>query len=450
MSDAKVTQKIVFTGTLQLDSPLVIGSGTETETRTNEADIHVLKDKQERPFIPGTSLAGVLRDWFEHLDPVATKTLFGFVTKNENTMNDVQSAVSISDVVLANSEIIVRDGVSIDVYSGTGIKGAKYDFEAVERGAKGKFLMIVTVREYQERLIPDLDTLIRKLADRICSGFSAGALTTKGMGLVSVPDVTVNYYDFRNKNSVANWLLKKASNKQYQGKVCAAGSEDTFIADGEFALKTSLLVRNQNADESDGDTSINAVPMKSKEAYLIPGTSLKGVLRHHALKILSEIGKPDSLMDELMGFSTKKASKKSRFSVNEVYFKEGVKEASQTRNRIDRFTGGTIESALFTNRALWQGKNGVPVLKIHFEVADCHDWEAGLALFLLKDLWTGKIAIGGEKSIGRGLLTGCSAVVMFKGKRYVINENGKVSEGDREELERLAAALVNKKEAAEA
>ena len=68
MADAKILQKIVFTGTLQLDSPLMIGSGTETEKRKNEADIHVLKDKLERPFIPGTSLAGVLRSWLAEED----------------------------------------------------------------------------------------------------------------------------------------------------------------------------------------------------------------------------------------------------------------------------------------------------------------------------------------------------------------------------------------------
>ena len=49
MSDAKVMQKIVLTGTLQLNSPLIIGSGTETEARTDEADLHILKNKQEKP-----------------------------------------------------------------------------------------------------------------------------------------------------------------------------------------------------------------------------------------------------------------------------------------------------------------------------------------------------------------------------------------------------------------
>ena len=449
MSDATITQKILFRGTLQLDSPLVIGSGTETEKRRNEADIQILKDKQERPFIPGTSLAGVLRDWLAAQNPEYADLLFGFVARTVSALDEVQSALAISDVILEDTEVTVRDGVSIDTYTGTGIKGHKFDYEALERGAKGKFSMVLTIREYQEKMIPELDRVICLLADRLYSGLRIGALTTKGFGQVSVPDVTVSYYDFRVKKSVMNWLLKQPSPKQYKGTKLVEDTAASFVLDGEFSLRTSLLIRNQNVEEKVGDSRLNAAPMKSRDAYLLPGTSLKGVLRHHAEKILDILGKPVESLDDLMGFSKDTKSRKSRFIVNEVYFKNGVEEKPQTRNRIDRFTGGTIESALFTNKALWQKKPGVPVLKIHFEIMDCKEWEAGLALFLLKDLWDGKVAAGGEKSIGRGALQGCSATIAYHGQHFVIGADGNVKEGNREELEKLAAALTGKKEAAE-
>ena len=451
MSDAKVMQKIVLTGTLQLNSPLIIGSGTETESRTNEADLHILKNKQEKPFIPGTSLAGVLRDWLAGNNPAATDKLFGFVTQNDAGMNDIQSAVAVSDVVLDNAMIVVRDGVSIDGYTGTGIKGAKYDYEAVERGATGNFSMVVTIRAYQEKNIPELNTLIEQMADRLYTGIRVGALTAKGFGLVTVPDIVVDYYNFRDKNSVTSWLLKQSSKKQYFGKLAEEETGNAFVVDGDFELLTSLLLRDQNVNEKSGDTKLNAVPMKSKEDYLIPGTSLKGVLRHQAEKILSVLGKPESLLYNLMGYSVEDESRKSRFIVNEAYFKNGVIEKDQTRNRIDRFTGGTIESALFTNRALYQEKPSVPVVHLHFEIKDCADWEAGLALFMLKDLWTGNIALGGEKSIGRGLLKGVSASISYKGERYTVTGNGSVTPEQRNKLEGYAEALKRKeKEAAEA
>ena len=61
---ASVTGKIIITGMLMLDSPLLIGQGGHT-AEASQADIQVLRDGEGRPFIPGTSLAGVLRDFCE-------------------------------------------------------------------------------------------------------------------------------------------------------------------------------------------------------------------------------------------------------------------------------------------------------------------------------------------------------------------------------------------------
>ena len=457
MTDAKITQKIVLKGSLQLDSPLLIGSGTETENRKNEADIHILRDKKERPFVPGTSLAGVLRNWLAEQNADAADKLFGFIIKgkNKNNEQDTQSAIAISDVVFKNedTEVVVRNGVSIDSYTGTGIKGAKYDYEVLERGAKGDFKMVITIREYQEKQLPNLHALVQLLADKLCSGIRVGALTSKGFGNVSVPDMTVDCYDFRKKENVKRWLLKQDAVTRYAGKKLVEDTVNTLLIDGEFSLQTSLLIRNQDVDERVNDTvQLAAVPLQSKAEYLIPGTSLKGVLRHQAEKILTALQKPESWLDDLMGYSKDSENqKKSRFITNEVYFKKGVKESIQTRNRIDRFTGSTIENALFANKALWQEQQGLPVLHVHFEIQECKNWEAGLALFLLKDLWNGKIALGGDKSVGRGLLQGHSATVMFKGKKYRIGENGQTDSETRETFERFAAALIHKeKEGAEA
>ena len=128
--------------------------------------------------------------------------------------------------------------------------------------------------------------------------------------------------------------------------------------------------------------------------------------------------------------------------MDEVYFREGVVPALQSRNRIDRFTGGTMDSALFTEEPVWQKEAGKPVLHIHYEIVRPSKEEAGLALFLLKDLWTGHLVVGGEKSIGRGLLSGVSAVISYEGKRYCIEGKGKVTEGNAEELEACAKALA--------
>ena len=48
------------------------------------------------------------------------------------------------------------------------------------------------------------------------------------------------------------------------------------------------------------------------------------------------------------------------------------------------------------------------------EIKDFKDWEAGLMLLVLKDLWNGDLAIGGEKNAGRGVLQGLSATIFLR------------------------------------
>ena len=64
-----------------------------------------------------------------------------------------------------------------------------------------------------------------------------------------------------------------------------------------------------------------------------------------------------------------------------------------------------------------------------------------MAIALLRDLWFGLVAIGGEKSIGRGTLSGISARIEYGGNSYELDRNGKVSGGDAAEFIRLAQSI---------
>ena len=435
MAGAKITQKIVIHGRLELQAPLLIGAGGAVSEQRNEVDVYVLKDKKERPFIPGTSLTGVLRAWMESFDFEAAGLLFGRMEhgRKSNRVQELQSALDISDIVLDQRvAITLRDGVGIDAFTGTGIKGCKYDYEAVERGASGDLHILITLREYHDAERPDIIECIKRLTDRLHSGIRIGALTSKGFGLAGSHDVMAEFYDFRRPEDVERWMLQQPAANIYKGQELKSDTSHCFSVDADFVLCHSLIVRDRNVSAEDKKQKIHAMQMKSGQDYLLPGTTLKGVLRHRAGYILRMLDKPDSelWLRNLMGFSSKEKSQKSRFVVDETYFHSGVVEKVQSRNRIDRFTGGTIESALFTNKPVWQKTKDKPTLHLHFEIQDYAPWEAGLALFLLKDLWTGNLAIGGEKSIGRGTLQGIAADIVcdkgtcrLEGRGQVVQEN---------------------------
>ncbi|MBR5163659.1 MAG: hypothetical protein IKW79_06520, partial [Schwartzia sp.] len=84
--------------------------------------------------------------------------------------------------------------------------------------------------------------------------------------------------------------------------------------------------------------------------------------------------------------------------------------------------------------------------------------DVGLAMLLLKDLSLGRVPLGGEKSIGRGVLEGIHAEIWYKPKREedhnneikVVVENGKPVEGDAKALESCVNALAKKAKGTEA
>lgn len=455
-----VVGKVVLEGELELLSPLLVGDGMGERNQENDKDIHVLRDKKGNPYIPGTSLVGVLRERIGLQYPDRVAELFG-------DMKEYQSAIQASDVKFCNVALTFRDGVAIDRYMHTAIDGAKYDYEAVERGAKAPFRMEVTLRgchtetprTWQESPIRKdvVDTLLF-LKERLAEGIHAGAMTAKGFGLLAVKNISMGLYDFARQEDVKAWLMQEVPTAEKSS--CQLDRESgldphdpkSFLVEAKFALRSSLLIRNYTAD-SNGKAV--AVMLKSGKDAVIPGTSLKGVLRHRAAYIMEMSGKDMDALEALMGTADAVSSsagesegrRKSRLLVDEAYISlrgDALVETEHVRNRIDRFTGGTIDSALFTTKPLWQKDDKTAVITLRFEILNASQEEAGLALFLLKDLWQGKLPLGGEIGVGRGALKGLQAEIHFDGDTYRISEQGKVVQGEKAKLESYGAAFCRK------
>ena len=149
-----------------------------------------------------------------------------------------------------------------------------------------------------------------------------------------------------------------------------------FIVDADFSFKSSVIVRDYDFDEE----KISAVSMKSLEDFVIQGTSLKEIFRHRAEYIFSKLNFDKNLLNELMG-TAENEKIKSRFVVAESYISDGVEEVAHTRNKIDSFTGGTLQGTLFTTKPIYQKNSPAPVLNIKFEIINAKNFEVGLALF---------------------------------------------------------------------
>ena len=78
---------------------------------------------------------------------------------------------------------------------------------------------------------------------------------------------------------------------------------------------------------------------------------------------------------------------------------EGGKLLPYVRNKVDRFTGGVVNSALFDEKPVYRGN-----VTLNCELRNPQDYEKGLLILAIKELQNGIQTVGGGSNIGRGRL----------------------------------------------
>ncbi|MEG3858216.1 RAMP superfamily CRISPR-associated protein, partial [Microcoleus sp. herbarium12] len=209
-------------------------------------------------------------------------------------------------------------------------------------------------------------------------------------------------------------------------------------------LVGSLLIRSGQDSTGRAPDVVHLKSHRNDELKpVLSGTSLAGVLRHRAERIVNTLGGSSTLVNELFGFVQEKEAKSSRLVVHEKVI-ENATELVQTRIAIDRFTGGAYHGALFDEQPIFGGS-----VCIELELRNPKDNEIGLLLLLLKDLWTQDLPVGGESSIGRGRLQGESATLTWKKyqKKWTISQAHpgqllQVTGSNKQDLEEYVQAFV--------
>lgn len=419
MKDESLVGKIIIKSKLNLESPLIIGSGSK-----EFIDIEVLKDENGKPYIPATSLIGVLKHYFENnmSENIGDDSdyFWGMSEKiNSNTQKSIQSSFICHDLYPIGAKIKIRDGVCIDPENQTAKDKGKYDFEIVDKGAVFDLFWEVTLRKIynKDTFRRILSTIIEPL---MTSRIAIGAKTNSGFGKIALNNLEVIEFDFSNKDDVYRWLKKDFSHgisyldpKKY---ISYSKKNDVFSIEAKFALVNSIIIRAYSEKPDLPD----AVNITSNGEFVLPGTSLKGAIRNRASKILKTIKNDgaEQKIDQLFGIAGENEGKeeiKSRVQVEEKVITNALPEL-QNRIKIDRFTGGTIKTALFNSMPLWGGNEPRDSVIVNISIRNYEPWEAGLILQVLKDIWCEDLAIGGEKNVGRGILKGISALIRWQNK----------------------------------
>lgn len=431
MEDAAIIGKTIVKAKLELESPLIIGNG-----QNEFADVEVMKDKNGKPFIPATSLTGVLRHYFE--GNISDKNNPDFerfwgtskkTSKAEEEKEEFQSSFICRDLHTDDAKIRIRDSVKIEPKTQTALDKAKYDFEIIEKGAKFNLFWEVTLRKNNSK--ETYDRILAILIEALEKGtIPIGAKTNSGFGKCKLTNVQIFDFDFSSPKDVLKWL--KQDFKDGKSKLDVEPFQlqsNVFTIDAKFAVKNSIIIRSYSEKVDMPD----AASLSSAGKFVLPGTSLKGAIRHRALKILNtlcpadllKVKIPERKIEELFGTAGKDDETiKGRVRVEEKEINY-IEPVLQNRIKIDRFTGGTIKTALFDSMPLWPKKDDSESVEVSIKIFDYKPWEAGLMMQVLKDLWCEDLAVGGEKSIGRGVLNGLYARIKWKDKELVITPSEK-------------------------
>ncbi len=422
----RIAKRIVVTGLLTLSTPASFSTGEQDDV----VDIPLLRDAVEptRPLLTGASLAGALRAYLAAQEPEDaasrhTERLFG---GRQRDSEGEQSQLIIADSLGENAQVELRHGVRIDPQSRTAADGALYDRILWAAGTRFplRFELIVTCEKPSE--LPARETALRGALAAALLGLEReeigfGGRKTRGCGQAKAGQWSVATYDMSRLADLRAWVDGRAPQDVRAGDRIAAllgeplpGTSHEFVLRARFLLDGSLLVRTAGGANEPDMVQQRARQADGTTAAILAGTGLAGALRARSLRIANTLGlDAQALIEEIYGTDMARRDEDrkqgktvaevhaSRLRVSEQAVVGGEADMVQARVSIDRFTGGALETALFSEQPVFSS-GGEAAIEITLRLKRPEEAHIGLLLLALKDLWTHDLPVGGESSVGRG------------------------------------------------
>lgn len=367
--------KVIYIFNLKTLSPLSIGGDFSTETN------HDIITHNNVPFIPASSIAG---SFFSKSEKAYE--LFGIIDDDHDDFINSNIFISDGEFDLSSLHIDIRDGNAIaselKKHEGEKIKENKFDCEMIQNDTKWSFFIEYSIVANEEE---KLDDEISKIVQKINKGiYRLGYKQNRGFGKQVVTSVQKKKFDKSNYNEYLNfnYTLDESYNIKIEDDM-----EDNRIS---IVMPVKLISPLSVSDYSTIKGKADSSPIRgiiNGEATLadVPGTTINGVITSRVLTLMQELN--ISLED------------KRQHVVDELYIKGNF--LTYTRNAINRFSGGTMNGALFTKEVLTPTDKSEGIIKFSFK----HKELSVIALYYLAlcDLANGYISLGSGSSIGQGI-----------------------------------------------
>lgn len=373
-----------------------LGSDAYEQREKAEVDRPIRKDINGRLVIPGTSVAGALR---AALPETARDDIMGAQSK--------PSPLSVLAVQVHGTAVETTRHTAIERQRGAARTSTFHSRQAIAAGQR------ITLRLQLEHAdAAALDTLLDTLRGwqpRLGSGASVGR------GRLRVDGMRHRTLDLANDADLAIHL-ESAGPEGFDATV-ASGTPlrpdpraSRPLLDIGFAIVDALHIGSGDPAEPGGP---NAFLANAAGEPVVPGSSLKGVIRSRAEYLLRSLGGracPDGRCSdcpscEVFGYGGGKRGTDDEAvgRRSAVAFRnsgiEGFHPSERIHVSVDRFTGGALDGALFQDSVVDAGSFRVTVDPLHGEAPD---YALGLILAALIDLDEGLLGLGGSVTRGYG------------------------------------------------
>ena len=433
---------------IEAKTPLNIGSGN----KGIKSDSLVLRDINGLPFIPGTTIAGLLRhslgkdgDTFMGSQEMGSPIIITeakILDDNGAVLDGILSPDKLDTPFLTCfRQLPIRQHAKIG-HRGATKKGGKFDEEIVLKGTRFCF----EIEMLSDR---DDDAKFKELLNTFNSDtFRIGSGSRSGFGEIEVVGRQCQYKKINLEDSKQKeWYLKKSSSLSEKWQDAESYELQKPKAEGWtiYEIKLNPIdfmlfgsgYGNDKADmtyvrESFVDWSSNTALVKNRErVILIPASSVKGALSHRLAfhynklkgrfadtlaegeKIEDFVGKNNEAVKAVFGSEGERGAdgKMQNKLRGKVLMSDIIQEAIISPKilnhvSIDRFTGGAIDGALFSEETLY-AKGQYFELKLIVNERGFEDKDIKAAFEdTLKDLCSGMLPLGGGVNRGNGCFEG--------------------------------------------
>lgn len=374
--------------------------------RIGSEEQEVLLDEITRkPIIPASGIAGAFRAYAKQagFDEKQINSLFGCagnLNETDGKSHRAKSKLFAYDAYGERTVFEKRQRVRIEGIRGTADtenKG-KFSIEFLNELTSFPFQL-----EYYGKDMEEMNTfdkiIINCLAGLHSGEIRFGGQKTNGAGEFTIVELKELKVDMFDRLQYVSYLTGESNGRDILGLIKEKRTESNYV---EFKIRcvldTPLLIGG--LDENDSNEADKKTVKNVYGEYIIPASSLKGVIRSQCSKIADFVGSPSGLVEEMFG-STKEEGCAGRVYVSDSIIHNHMDSVSYHRIKIDKFTGGTLKGAKFSDKPVM----GDTVLSIRFlPSSDAMEAQTGLLILALRDLAYGITNLGSGFNIGRGRL----------------------------------------------